>query len=110
MRVFFGRDESLVALQIPELLGKSLAGERVLLWVKKSSDCGAVVLTAGQVLSACEEIRVLDGDAVSLLSEDHAQGLIFDKNDDDATETFEFSVWGPRWFAAAIASRIGSTA
>jgi hypothetical protein len=93
-RVFFSRDESLTALRFPELMAKPLAEERVLLWLKQSAECGAVILIAGQVLRACELIRALDGDAVSMLSEDRTQGFIFDKNDSDATETFEISVGG----------------
>jgi hypothetical protein len=106
-RIFFNRDESLTALQIPELLAKSLPEENALLWLKQSSDCGAIFLTAEQVLRACEMILLFDGDTVSLLSEDHTQGFIFDKNDDDATETFEISIWGSRWLAAATACGIG---
>ena len=108
-RVFFSRDESLTALRFPELMAKPLAEERVLLWLKQSAECGAVILIAGQVLRASELIRALDGDAVSMLSEDRTQGFIFDKNDSDATETFEISVWGSRWLAAASDCGIGST-
>jgi hypothetical protein len=81
----------------------------VLLWLKQSADCGAVSLVAAQVLRACEAIRAFDGDAVSMLSEDHTQGFIFDKNDDDVTETFEVSVWGSLWLEAATSLGFGST-
>jgi hypothetical protein len=104
-RVFFTRAESEAALQIPELLVNPLADERVLLWLKQSEDCGAVILTAGQVLKACEAIRAFDGDAVWMLSEDRTQGFIFDKNEDDIAETFEVSVWGSAWLEAA--TRVG---
>ena len=68
---------------------------------KASEDCGPVSMTAGHVLSACEAIRAFDGDAVSMLSEDHKQGFIFDENRDELFETFEVSVWGSVWFEAA---------
>lgn len=79
------------------------------MWLKQSAECGAVFLMAGQILRACELIRVVDGDAVSMLSEDRTQGFIFDKNEDDPEETFEISVWGSRWRAAASACGIGPT-
>jgi hypothetical protein len=106
-RVLFSRDQSLTALRIPELLAESLAEERVLLWLKQSAECGAVILTAAQVLRECEMIFALDGDSVSMLSEDRSQGFIFDQNDGDANETFEFSVWGSRWLAVATACGLG---
>ncbi len=108
-RVFFTRAESEAALQIPELLANPLAEERVLLWLKRSEDCGAVILTAGQVLKACEAIRAFDGDAVSMLSEDRTQGFIFDRNEDDVAETFEVSVWGSAWLEAATRLGFGPT-
>jgi hypothetical protein len=108
-RVFFSRAESQAALQIPESLTNLLAEERVLLWLKQSADCGAVSLVAAQVLRACEAIRAFDGDAVSMLSEDHTQGFIFDKNDGDVIETFEVSVWGSLWLDAATSLGFGST-
>ena len=106
-RVFFSRDQSLTALRIPELLAQSLADERVLLWLKQSAECGAVILTAAQVLGECEMILALDGDSVSMLSEDRTQGFIFDQNDGDANEAFELSVWGSRWLAVATACGVG---
>jgi hypothetical protein len=101
-RLFFSRKQSLAALGIPALLAQPLADERVLLWLKQSDVCGAAILTAGQVLRACEAIRVFDGDTVSMLSEDGTQGFIFDKNEDDDTDTFEVALWGSRWLEAAV--------
>ena len=106
-RLLFSRQQSLAALEIPALLAQPLADERVLLWLKQSAVCGAAMLTAGQVLRACEAIRVFDGDTVSMLSEDGTQGFIFDKNEDDDTETFEVALWGSRWLEAAATCRIG---
>jgi hypothetical protein len=106
-RAFFSRGESHAALQIPKALTSLLGEERVLLWLKRSADCGAVSLVAGQVLRACEAIRAFDGDAVSMLSADQTQGFIFDKNDDDVAETFEVSVWGSRWLEAATSVGFG---
>jgi hypothetical protein len=108
-RVFFTRAESQAALQIAESLANPLAEERVLLWLKQSEDCGAVILTAGQVLKACEAIRAFDGDAVAMLSEGRTQGFIFDKNKDDLAETFEVSVWGSVWLGAATRLGFGPT-
>jgi hypothetical protein len=109
MRIFFSRDKTETALRIPDSLDSSMADEPVVLWLKQSVECGAVILTARQVLRACEAIRTLDGDAVSMLSEDRTQGFIFDKNDDDANETFELSVWGSRWFVAATTCGIAAS-
>jgi hypothetical protein len=81
----------------------------VLVWLKQSADCGAVILTADQVLKACEAIRAFDGDAVSMLSDDRTQGFIFDKNEGDVAETFEVSVWGSRWLGVATSFGFGST-
>ncbi|ADW71543.1 hypothetical protein [Granulicella tundricola] len=103
---FFSRDESLSALGIPLLLSRSLPEENAFLWVKQSAWCGAVAITTGKVLGACEGIRAFDGDAVSLLSEDHTQGIIFDRHD-DFVQNFEASVWGSRWLAAASSLGIG---
>lgn len=104
-RVFFTRAESQAAMKIPAALADSLSEEQVLLWLKQIEDCGALVLTAGQVLRACEIIRAFDGDAVSILSEDRTQGFIFDKNEDDIAQTFEVSLWGSAWLGAA--ARLG---
>ena len=100
-RLLFSRQHSLAALEIPGLLAQPLADEPVLLWLKQSDVCGAAILTAGQVLRACEAIRVFDGDAVSMLSEDGTQGFIFDKDVDDDIDTFEVALWGSRWLEAA---------
>jgi len=100
-RLLFSRQQSLAALEIPMLLARPLADERVLLWLKQSDVCGAAILTAAQVLRCCEAIRVFDGDTVSILSEDGTQGFIFDKNEDDDTATFEVALWGSRWLEAA---------
>ena len=58
-------------------------------------------MTAGQVLEACEAIRAFDGDAVSMLSENHKQGFILDKNRDELFETYEITVRSSVWFEAA---------
>jgi hypothetical protein len=105
-RLFFSRQQSPIALETPALLAPRLADERVLLWLKQSEVCGAAILTAGQALRACEAIRVFDGDTVSMLSDDGTQGFIFDKNEDDDTNTFELAVWGSRWLEAGAACGI----
>ena len=108
-RVFFTRAEEDAAMRIPGLMASPLAEERVILWLKQSKDCGAIKLTAGQVLRACDAIRAFDGDAVSMLSEDRTNGFILDKHEDDVAETFEVSVWGSAWLEAATCLPFGPT-
>ena len=101
-RKFFSRDQESHLLYLIDCLAVRLGSEKVILHVKNSDICGAILSEAEIVLSHPREIIDLDGDSLSILSVDKQQGIILDFNPDESEERYELAIWGDRWSLAII--------
>ena len=102
-RKFFPPPESGLVFRLAERFADQIRGEDVFFLTKLSEYCGAIKLNVSALLTHAESIIQLDGDSLSALSMDHAEGILIDYNADDPEQRFEFSVWGNRWPLVVLA-------
>ena len=102
-RRFFQPLEQNLVLGLADCLAEKLSNERGFFITKLSEDCGAVSLGLGALLSHAALIIRLDGDSLSVLSEDRKQGILIDQNTGDPEQAYEVVVWGDRWSLLALA-------
>jgi hypothetical protein len=102
-RKFFSPQETRLVFQIANCLAQQVPKEIAFLVTKLSEYCGAVRLPLRILLSHSESIIHLDGDSLSALSMDQAEGIIIDLNADDLEQRYEVALWGNRWPLIALA-------
>jgi hypothetical protein len=101
-RKFFSKDQQSHFIHAVDCLCVAIGSEKVILHIKNSEFCGAILSEALALLKRSKEIIELDGDSLSILSADHQQGLILDRNRDEIYEHYELVVWGDRWPLAML--------
>ena len=101
-RKFFSKAQESHLLYLVDGLNNRIGTESVVLHIKRSHLCGAIVAPASRVLARSKEIIGLDGDSLNIVSTDYRQGLILDFNPDEFEEHYELAIWGDRWPLATI--------
>jgi hypothetical protein len=102
-RKFFRASESQLVFELADCLAVRMLGERVFLFAKPSTNCGAVTLDVSMLLRHTGSLIRFDGDSLSAISLDQTQGLLVDHNPGDPEQTYETAVWGDRWSLLALA-------
>lgn len=101
-RKFFSKAQEPQLLYLIDCLTVRTGTEKVILHIKSSDLCGAILSEASTVLNCSKEIIDWDGDSLNILSADYQQGLILDFNPDEIEEYYELAIWGDRWPLAII--------
>lgn len=101
-RKFFSKAQESHLLYLVDCLNSRIGAEDVVLHIKGSELCGAIVSQASTILERSKEIIGLDGDSLNIVSTDYQDGLILDFNPDEIEEHYELAIWGDRWPLAII--------
>jgi hypothetical protein len=94
---YFRADERRLVLQLADCIAGQLNSENGFFLTKLGKDNRAVKLNISVLLKHTASVIRLDGDSLSVLSEDHAQGLLIDHNLDDSEQAYEIAAWGEGW-------------
>jgi len=100
---FFRAGERKVVLQLADCVAGRLSAENGFFLTKLGKDNRAVRLNISVLLKHTASVIRFDGDSLSVLSEDRAQGLLIDHNPDDSEQAYEIAVWGESWSMLILA-------
>lgn len=102
-RRFFRPAERNQVLRLADCLAERLPRERAYFITKMGRDAAVVNLTISNLLKHTASMIRLDGDSVSVLSQDHTQGVLIDHNADDPDQAYEVAAWGDQWSILLLA-------
>jgi len=103
-RRFFSPNERRIVFRLAASLADRIGDETGFLLTRLGVDTEAISANLTAVLANAEAVLNLDGDSVSIVSNDRSQGLLIDRNLDDPIQSYEFAVWGNRWSLLMLAS------